>query len=49
MPARHGAGIVPVSLSATIAVSAIGLPLLDVGVQDLFALAHRREEHDRVA
>src|SRR5687767_14972007 len=41
MPARHSAGIAP-PLSATIAVSAIGLPLLDAGVRDLFARAHRR-------
>jgi hypothetical protein len=30
------------------AVSAIGLPLLDMGIQDEIALAHRREEQTRV-
>jgi hypothetical protein len=37
MPAGHSAEIIPVALSATIAVSAIALPLLDARVQDLFA------------
>jgi hypothetical protein len=37
MPARHSAEISLVALSATIAVSAIALPLLDTRVQELFA------------